>query len=133
MVQDIAAALRTSPVSGLDEEEAARRLTVDGANEIEAAPAVSPLRLLLEQFQNLLILILLVGAGLSAALGHRTEAIVITVIVVFAALLGFVQEYRAERPSRRSASSPPRPRPSCAAASRSRFRHARSRSAISSG
>ena len=53
--------------------------------------------MLLEQFENVLILILLVGAGLSAVLGHQTEAIVISVIVVFAALLGFVQEYRAER------------------------------------
>ena len=53
--------------------------------------------MLLEQFENVLILILLVGAGLSAILGHETEAIVISVIVVFAALLGFLQEYRAER------------------------------------
>ena len=62
-----------------------------------SAPRVSPWRLLLEQFENVLILILLAGAGLSAILGHETEAIVIAVIVVFAALLGFVQEYRAER------------------------------------
>jgi Ca2+-transporting ATPase len=96
-LDELAAALRTSADAGLEPAEAARRLADEGPNEIEAAPRVSPWRLLLEQLRNVLILILLVGAGLSAALGHRTEAIVISVIVVFAALLGFVQEYRAER------------------------------------
>jgi Ca2+-transporting ATPase len=52
---------------------------------------------LIEQFKNVLILILLVAVGLSALLGHATEALVISVIVLFAALLGFAQEYRAER------------------------------------
>ena len=89
--------METSARAGLDEAEAARRLSVCGPNELEAAPGVRPWRLLLEQFKNVLILILLIGVGLSAALGHQTEAIVISVIVAFAALLGFVQEYRAER------------------------------------
>ena len=93
----VAAELETSASVGLDEAEAARRLSAYGPNELEAAPGVRWWRLLLEQFENILILILLVGAGLSAVLGHQTEAIVISVIVVFAALLGFLQEYRAER------------------------------------
>ena len=93
----VATELRSSKSVGLDAAEAALRLSVHGANELEVAPGVSPWRLLLEQFENVLILILLVGAGLSAVLGHETEAVVIAVIVVFAALLGFVQEYRAER------------------------------------
>ena len=96
-VEQLAVELETSTSVGLDEDEAARRLSVHGVNEIEAGARTSPWRLLLEQFRNVLILILLVGAGLSAILGHATEAIVIAVIVVFAALLGFVQEYRAER------------------------------------
>jgi Ca2+-transporting ATPase len=58
---------------------------------------VPPWKLLLEQFKNVLILILLVAVGLSIALGHATEAIVIGAILLLAALLGFVQEYRAER------------------------------------
>ena len=49
------------------------------------------------QFKNVLIVILLVATLLSAVLGHGTEAIAIAVIVLFAVLLGFVQEYRAER------------------------------------
>jgi P-type Ca2+ transporter type 2C len=81
----------------LSGEEAARRLATHGPNELEAADVVAPWQILLAQFKNVLILILLVAVGLSAALGHTTEAVVISVIVVFAALLGFVQEYRAER------------------------------------
>ena len=96
-IADIAAHLETSPSSGLTIEEAARRLAAHGPNELEAADLIAPWQILLAQFKNVLILILLVAAGLSAVLGHATEAAVISVIVVFAAVLGFVQEYRAER------------------------------------
>jgi P-type Ca2+ transporter type 2C len=81
----------------LSNEEAARRLAAHGPNELEAADVIAPWQILLAQFKNVLILILLVAVGLSAVLGHATEAAVISVIVVFAAVLGFVQEYRAER------------------------------------
>ncbi|HEY7697857.1 MAG TPA: HAD-IC family P-type ATPase, partial [Vicinamibacteria bacterium] len=53
--------------------------------------------LLFEQFKNVLIVILLVATTLSAFLGHWVEAIAIAVIVIFAVLLGFIQEYRAEK------------------------------------
>jgi Ca2+-transporting ATPase len=94
---DVAARLETSATRGLGGEEAARRLAEHGPNEIQAAHRVPPWRLLLDQFKNVLILILLVAVALSAALGHATEAVVVTVIVLFAVVLGFVQEYRAER------------------------------------
>jgi Ca2+-transporting ATPase len=96
-VKDAAARLETSLPSGLSQEEAVRRLAQYGPNELETAGAVAPWRLLLEQFRNVLIMILLAAVGLSVILGHATEAIVITAIVLLAALLGFVQEYRAER------------------------------------
>jgi Ca2+-transporting ATPase len=93
----VEAALGTSSSSGLDEGEARRRLAEHGPNELQAAKTIAPWRLLLDQFKNILILILLVAVALSVALGHATEAVVITVIVLLAAVLGFVQEYRAER------------------------------------
>lgn len=96
-VDDVAARLGTQRNSGLSQGEAKRRLGETGPNELEAARTVAPWRLLLEQFTNVLILILLAAVGLSVALGHATEAIVIGVIVLLAALLGFVQEFRAER------------------------------------
>jgi Ca2+-transporting ATPase len=94
---DVAARLRTSKALGLSRAEAARRLHEHGPNELRAARRVPAWRLLLEQFRSVLILILLAAVGLSVVLGHATEAVVIGAIVLLAALLGFVQEYRAER------------------------------------
>ena len=89
--------LETDPGEGLSREEAQRRLEAYGPNELSAAGSVSPWSVLLTQFKNVLIIILLIATAISASLGHETEAIVITVIVLFAVILGFVQEYRAER------------------------------------
>ncbi|MCI0396990.1 MAG: HAD-IC family P-type ATPase, partial [Chloroflexi bacterium] len=83
--------------AGLTGVEAVQRLAEYGPNELQAAHRISPWMLLFEQFKNVLIIILLVATALSAFLGHGTEAIAIAVIVLFAVLLGFVQEYRAER------------------------------------
>ncbi len=88
--------LNTSP-NGLSSAEAAKRLQQTGPNEIQAAPPVSAFKILLEQFKNVLILILLGATAISLFLGHGVESIVIAIIVLFAVLLGFVQEYRAER------------------------------------
>ena len=82
---------------GLPTPEATRRLAAVGPNELEEPERTSTWVLLAAQFRNVLIVILLIAVALSAALGHGIEAIIIGVIVVFAALLGFVQEYRAER------------------------------------
>jgi P-type Ca2+ transporter type 2C len=94
---EVAARLDTSLDSGLSEAEARRRLDRYGPNELETVRAAPPWKLFLEQFKSVLILILLVAVGFSIALGHATEAVVISAIVVLAAVLGFVQEFRAER------------------------------------
>jgi P-type Ca2+ transporter type 2C len=96
-LEEVAARLATELDSGLARAEAKRRLGEYGPNELEIARAVAPWKLLLDQFKNVLILILLAAVGLSIVLGHATEAIVIGAIVLLAALLGFVQEFRAER------------------------------------
>ncbi|MEW5742351.1 MAG: cation-translocating P-type ATPase [Myxococcota bacterium] len=83
--------------TGLSSQEAARRLAETGPNELKASERTPWWRLLLEQFKNVLILILLAATGLSVALGHGLESLVIAVIVLFAVLLGFIQEYRAEK------------------------------------
>jgi Ca2+-transporting ATPase len=82
---------------GLSSKEAAERLARYGPNELQAARRVSPWEILLEQFKNVLIIILLAATALSAFLGEGVDAIAIAVIVLFAVGLGFVQEYRAER------------------------------------
>src|SRR3990172_6190384 len=88
--------LQSTP-AGLIGTEAARRLVKHGPNELQAAHRISPWEILFAQFKNVLILILLAATALSALLGHGVEAVAISVIVLFAVLLGFVQEYRAER------------------------------------
>jgi Ca2+-transporting ATPase len=82
---------------GLTAAEANRRLAECGPNELRATHRVAPWAILLEQLKNVLIVILLIATGLSIFLGEGIEAAAIAVIVVFAVLLGFVQEYRAER------------------------------------
>lgn len=86
-----------SSSQGLTNAEAAQRLVEIGPNEIQASKRISALEILLEQFKNILILILLGATAISLFLGHGVESIVIAVIVLFAVLLGFIQEYRAER------------------------------------
>lgn len=86
-----------SQPAGLTLQEAGKRLEKHGPNEIQAAKRISAWQILLEQFKNILILILLGATILSLFLGHGVESIVIAVIVLFAVFLGFIQEYRAER------------------------------------
>ena len=88
--------LDTSP-SGLDAAEARRRLERYGPNELEERGLRSPLRVLLGQFTEIMVVVLLVAATISFAIGKTTDAIMILVIVVLNAILGFTQEYRAER------------------------------------
>jgi|CXWJ01.1.fsa_nt_gi Ca2+-transporting ATPase len=94
---DILRQLETSFESGLSSAEAQRRLEEHGLNELQAAAHISPWHILFQQFKNVLIIILLIATLLSAFLGHGIEAVAIAVIVLFAVLLGFVQEYRAEK------------------------------------
>jgi P-type Ca2+ transporter type 2C len=88
--------LKSRP-QGLRSDESAERMLKYGPNELQAVHRISPWEILLEQFKNVLILILLGATVLSLFLGHGIESIVIAVIVLFAVVLGFVQEYRAER------------------------------------
>lgn len=93
---DVSRILKTD-LFGLNEDEAIRRLREFGPNELVAEERESPIRLLLEQFKNLLIVILIFATIFSAVIGEIVDAIVILAIVVASAGLGFVQEYRAER------------------------------------
>jgi Ca2+-transporting ATPase len=90
-------ALGTSAHGGLSGDEAVSRLAAFGPNELKKEDRVSPWSIFLGQFKNILIIILLIATALSAAVGEIFDAALIFVIVVFCAILGFVQEYRAER------------------------------------
>ena len=95
--------LRSSP-TGLSKGEAARRLRTSGPNELVQTARVSPLRIFLEQFTDVLVIILIIAAVISGYLGisrgESTElwdAILIAIIVVLNSVLGFFQEFRAEK------------------------------------
>lgn len=94
---DAARALGADPARGLSAAEAAARLERHGLNELAHEERASPLRMFLGQFANVLIVILLAAVALSAAVGEVVDAAIILVIVLFCAVLGFVQEYRAEQ------------------------------------
>jgi len=89
--------LRSDLHQGITEEEAKQRLETYGYNELKKEEKISPFTLFINQFKNILILILLVAIVLSAVVGEVVDAAIIAVIVVFCAILGFIQEYRAER------------------------------------
>ena len=89
-------------IDGLSEEEAKRRLQEYGSNKLQEKPPKSPLILFLEQFKSILVVILLVAASVSAYLAIMegeplTDTYVILVVLILNAVLGFVQEYRAEK------------------------------------
>ncbi|HNR23763.1 MAG TPA: HAD-IC family P-type ATPase [Steroidobacteraceae bacterium] len=95
-VDAVLAHLATS-VQGLDGDEAARRLGEYGANALPAPPVIPAWRRLLRQFNDPLILFLLSAAVVAFALGHVVDAAVIVAVVTVNAIVGFVQEGRAEQ------------------------------------
>lgn len=82
---------------GISAEEASRRLSHFGPNELEEKKKDSAFILFLRQFKEVMIIILMAAAVLSGIMGDITDAAVILVIVLLNALVGFIQEYRAEK------------------------------------
>ncbi len=89
--------LLQSTESGLTTEDAAARLAQYGPNELVERGGRSPWSILIEQFTNILTLLLIAAAIVSAFLGDWIEAVVILIIVILNGVLGFTQEYRAEQ------------------------------------
>ena len=96
-VEDAAARLGTSLVSGLAKSEAHKRLDQYGPNEVADSGGPSAWHLLLAQFTGVLTLVLIAAAVLSVFLGDLLDAGAILAIVVLNAALGFFQEHRAEQ------------------------------------
>ena len=86
-----------STTKGLSSEESAKRLEKYGKNEIERKKPISPFKIFVEQFKSFIIWILIFAAVVSAAIGEFVDASAVAVILVLNAVLGFVQEYKAER------------------------------------
>jgi Ca2+-transporting ATPase len=94
---EVAADLGTDVENGLTTPEAVRRLQTYGPNELVDLARPSIWRLVARQFANTMTVVLGVAAIVSLAVGDATDTIVIAVIVLANAAIGFVQEFRAER------------------------------------
>lgn len=82
---------------GLLSEEARKRYERFGPNELSEGEKISPITLLLNQFKDFMILVLVGATLISGLLGEYLDAITIIAIIVLNAILGFIQEFRAER------------------------------------
>lgn len=91
------ASLNVELARGLPADEIARRREAFGPNALEATKRRSPWYILLAQFRDVMVLVLLAAALIAGAFGEMKDVIVIVAIVLLNAVLGFVQEYRAEQ------------------------------------
>jgi len=94
---DVAKETSTNVTTGLTTEEAKKRLKRFGENKLKEAKKQSALLLFLHQFQDFMVLVLLVATVISGFLGEYVDAVAIIVIVIMNACLGFFQERRAEK------------------------------------
>ncbi|MEK6845290.1 MAG: HAD-IC family P-type ATPase, partial [Nanoarchaeota archaeon] len=95
-LEDVFRELNTGK-EGLAEEEAEKRLQKHGYNEIKQAKKISSIRIFLSQFNSIVIYILIAALAISVFLGETIDAIVIGAIVIANAIIGFIQEYNAEK------------------------------------
>jgi len=93
----VARTLGVDPDHGLDARAVAERLSRYGPNEIQEAPRRALWRLVGSQFADFMILVLVAAAVIAGLVGEPGDAVAILVIVVLNAVVGAVQEYRAER------------------------------------
>ena len=101
-VDDVATAFAADLINGLTAQEAARRLAANGANELRAAPPVAGWRRVLAHFQDPLVYLLLAAIAIAfgawiieGRVGWPVDAMVITVVVLINAVIGYVQENKA--------------------------------------
>ncbi len=83
--------------NGLTDEEADKRIKEHGLNQLRKQTRIEPFKILIRQFKNFLVLILIVAALISYLIGDMLDAIMIGIIVLVNSGLGFLQEFRAEK------------------------------------
>ncbi|MDQ1271732.1 MAG: P-type Ca2+ transporter type [Planctomycetota bacterium] len=96
-IDEIAKSLDTNADTGLSLADADNRLKKYGYNQLEEKEGILPLMLLLGQFNDFIVWILIAAAIVSGFLGEWIDALAIIAIVIINAIIGFIQEYRAEK------------------------------------
>src|SRR5688500_7850154 len=89
--------LKTDSKKGLSSEDAQSRLKQYGSNELKASKGKNPLMILFSQFTDFLVIILILASVASFFLGEHIDGLMIIIIVVMNAIIGFIQEYRVEK------------------------------------
>ena len=95
--EEVLKQFNTDQIKGLSTREAEKRLAASGPNSLPVAPPIPLWKKFIAQFQNLLVIILLVATLISFLLGETVDAIAIAAIVIINAVIGFVQEVKAEK------------------------------------
>lgn len=95
-VKNIFKELSTSE-KGISEEEAEKRIEQYGPNELKEKKKTAPFRIFLEQFSSFIVWILIAAVVISMFLGDYVEGAVIIIILIMNAIIGFLQEYKAEK------------------------------------
>ncbi|WP_027629967.1 calcium-translocating P-type ATPase, SERCA-type [Ruminiclostridium cellobioparum] len=83
--------------TGLTDKEAKYKLQKHGLNILAERKKISPLKILFQQFTDLMVIILMISTVISGFMGEMTEAVTIIAIVVVNAIMGFVQEFKTEK------------------------------------
>ncbi|NTW37819.1 MAG: HAD-IC family P-type ATPase, partial [Syntrophobacteraceae bacterium] len=96
-VTQVIDSLRSDGTNGLSRDEADRRLSVHGPNQLKERNLRGAWRIFQEQLTSTMVVILIIAAVLSWLLGDRKDAMAILVIVILNAMLGFRQEFKAEK------------------------------------
>ncbi|WP_040683926.1 calcium-translocating P-type ATPase, SERCA-type [Thermobrachium celere] len=83
--------------TGLTSQEAKKRLNKFGRNEINTTKKISKIKILLSQFNDFIVWVLIAATIISGIMGEKADAITIIAIIILDAILGFIQEYRTEK------------------------------------
>ncbi len=96
-VEEVAKTLETDVEKGLADSQVSKRTEEFGKNELEEKKGKNPLKIFFMQFTSTIVVVLLVAAVITGIIGELRDTIVITIILLLNALIGFSQEYKAEK------------------------------------
>ncbi|GAB6137584.1 cation-translocating P-type ATPase [Halanaerobaculum tunisiense] len=96
-MQEIITEFETDEEAGLSASQAKKRLEDYGPNQLKEEAGISIGEILIEQFKNIIVILLLVAAGISFVIGDVIEAVAVLAVIILNAIFGFVTEYKAEK------------------------------------
>ena len=96
-IEQVVQELKTDYKKGLSQQEINKRFLKYGYNELKAKKKISPFIIFLNQFKSFIIIMLLVAVLINLFLGELVDSILILIIILMVAIIGFFHEYRAEK------------------------------------